>query len=90
MGHTPIAWLKFTKRRERDILDALLERLYERNPEQFTDKQAVFEVFAQGMMTGNLLPIGRLVDSTFGRGTLRRIGELDDDLDAQEEFVKSL
>ncbi len=42
------------------------------------------------MLTGNILPVGRLVDGTFGRGTLRRIGELDHDTQALEEFVESL
>jgi hypothetical protein len=42
------------------------------------------------MMTGDILPVGRLIDRTFGRGTLRQIGELDSDIDKQEKFVKSL
>jgi hypothetical protein len=42
------------------------------------------------MMTGNILPVGRLIERTFGNGTLRRIGELDQDMQAQEEFVNSL
>jgi len=44
----------------------------------------------KGMMTGDILPVGRLVDKTFSKGTLRKIGELDSDIKMQEEFVDSL
>ena len=80
----------FTYQSERKILNTLIDKILERNPEKFQDREEVFEVFAKGMMTGNVLPVGRLIEKTFGNGTLRRIGELDQDMQAQEEFVNSL
>ena len=68
----------------------MIDKILEKNPDKFQDKEEVFEVFAKGMITGNILPVGRLVERTFGKGTLRKIGELDQDLRAQEEFVNSL
>jgi len=56
----------------------------------FTDPEEVFEAFARGMMTGNPLEIGRLVDGTFGKGTFRKIGEMDEDVDEQLKYVESL
>ena len=79
----------FGYRRERDILRQLIQRLFRRNP-QFKDVSEVHDLFRRGMMTGDILPVGRLIDRTFGRGTLRQIGELDSDIDKQEKFVKSL
>lgn len=79
-----------TYTRERKIVNTLIDKIFEKTSRQFGDKEEIFELFAKGMMTGNLLPIGRLVDGTFGKGTLRRIGELDDDIKTQEEFVGSL
>lgn len=80
----------FTYQPERKILNTLIDKILERNSEKFQDREEVFEIFAKGMMTGNILPIGRLIEKTFGNGTLRRIGELDQDMQAQEEFVSSL
>lgn len=81
---------RFTYQPEREVLNTLINKINERNPEQFQDRKEVFEVFAKGMITGNILPIGRLIERTFGAGTLRRIGELDEDVKAQQEFVRSL
>lgn len=81
---------RFAYEEERKTLNTLIDKLFERNSEQFQDREEVFEVFAKGMMTGNILPIGRLIDSTFGKGTLRDIGELDQDAHAQMRFVESL
>lgn len=80
----------FTKERERAILDTLIRKLFERNPDRFEDPDAVFDLFARGMMTGDLMSLGRLIDRTFGEGALRKIGKLDSDIDEQERFVQSL
>lgn len=80
----------FTYRQERRILNVLIDKIFAKNPEKFQDREEVFEVFAKGMMTGSILPIGRLIDKSFGSGTLRRIGELDRDIQEQEKFVNSL
>ncbi len=85
-----ISALKFSYPRQRKILNELIAKLFERNAQKFGSADEVCAVFTKGMMTGNLLSIGRLVDGTFGRGTLRKIGELDEDIKTQEEFVKSL
>jgi len=89
-GITKISIEGFTYQPERKILNTLIDKIFERNPDKFQDREGVFEVFAKGMMTGNILSIGRLVERTFGNGTLRQIGELDQDMQAQEEFVNSL
>jgi hypothetical protein len=75
---------------ERKIFNTLIDKLYEKNTDQISNREAVFNVFAKAMLTGNILPLGRLVDGTFGKGTLRRIGELDHDTQALEAFVDSL
>jgi len=80
----------FTYKPERKILNTLIDKLLERNPDKFQTREEVFEVFAKGMMTGNILPVGRLIEKTFGKGTLRQIGELDQDIKRQGEFVSSL
>lgn len=80
----------FAYRQERKILNTLVDKIFERNPEKFQDREKVFEVFAKGMMTGNILSVGRLIEKTFGNGTFRRIGRLDRNIKIQEDFVNSL
>jgi hypothetical protein len=89
-GITKISIEGFTYQQERKILNALIDKIFERNPEKFQDREDVFEIFSKGMMTGDILPLGRLIERTFGNGTLRSIGELDQNIRAQEEFVNSL
>ena len=80
----------FTYELERKILNILIDKIFEKNSEKFQEREDVFEVFAKSIITGDILPMGRLIDSTFGRGTLRRIGELDQNIQEQENFVNSL
>lgn len=80
----------FTYRQERRSLNTLINKLFTRNQKRFKDRAEVFEVFSQGMMTGNILPIGRLIEETFGNGTLRAIGELDNDIGKQSAFISTL
>lgn len=81
---------RFSYAPERKNFNLLIDKLFERNKEQFSNRDEVFEVFAKGMMTGNLLEIGRLVDRTFDTGVLRHIGELDSDIEEQRKYIKSL
>lgn len=80
----------FTYRRERRILSTLIDKIIKRNPDKFHSREEVFEIFTKGMMTGNILPVGKLIEKTFGKGALRRIGELDINIKAQENFINSL
>ena len=80
----------FSYHQERNMLYALIDKLFERNKERFADNGDVFDVFARAAMTGNILPMGKLIDETFGRGTLRKIGNFDGDKDRQKEFIDSL
>lgn len=81
---------KFTYSEERKIINTLIDKLFEKNKAHFKNREDVFNIFAKGMMTGNILPVGKLIDKTFGSGTFRKIGELDKDIKAQEKFVKQL
>lgn len=89
-SNVKISTESFTYKQERKVLNKLIDKTLERNPDKFQDREEVFEIFAKGMMTGNILPIGKLIEKTFGSGTLRQIGELDQNMRAQEEFVNSL
>lgn len=80
----------FSYKNERIVLEELVEKLYEKNREKFNDPDEIMDLFKEGAMTGNVMKYGRLIDKTFGEGTLRKIGELGSDTNSQEEFIKSL
>lgn len=89
-GSAEIRAGEFTYTDERRVLKKLIAKLRERNPGVFANDREVFDLFAQGVVTGNILPIGRLTDKTFGVGTFRRIGEMDNDVRVQEMFIDAL
>jgi hypothetical protein len=60
---------------ERRKLNNLIEGLLEENKDRFSSREEVFEMFARAVMTGRLLPIARLIEKTFGKGSFRELGE---------------
>lgn len=66
-----------TYRKQRRMLNSLMDKIWNKHHDKFKDQEEVFDVFARSYMTGNLLPIGRLIEDTFGKGTFRNIAELD-------------
>lgn len=68
---------KFVYKEEREILNVLINKIFEKNKDKFKDREEVFEVFAKGLMTGNILPMARLIEATFGRGALKKITKRD-------------
>lgn len=61
--------------RERERLNKLIDELFEKNEGTFKDREGVFDVFARAVMTGRLLPVARLIEKTFGKGSFRELGE---------------
>lgn len=80
----------FVYPQERKMLSILIDKIMERNIGKFTNTEEVFEMFAKGVMTGNILEIGKLIDTSFGAGTFRNIGKKEDSIQAKIDFVKSL
>jgi hypothetical protein len=75
---------------ERAVLSTLIDKLYKANAGRFSHPDEIFDLFAQSIFTGHILDIARLVENTFGKGTFRKLGELDQDVDALKEYVGSL
>ena len=80
----------FGYQRERTVLSSLVDKICSRYPDRYKNKDAVLEIFACGMMTGKLMEIGRLVEGAFGKGTLRSIAEMDDNVERQLSYVEHL
>lgn len=82
----PIVALRAYKA-ERDKFHALIDDLAARHPGEFHDREAVFEMFANAYFTGNLLPLGRVLESAYGKNALRRLME-GEEIWAEEEGLE--
>lgn len=60
---------------ERVRLRGLCKRISHMNREKYPSYADVEEVFIRASITGKLLEAARLVESTFGKGSFRRLGE---------------
>ncbi len=63
--------------RQRELGDFLkyLDIVLERNKDDFVDREEILNMFMNAQVTGNLLPVARLVDGTFGKGAFRKLSE---------------
>ena len=60
---------------ERKNLYKLIDDLFEKNESEFSSKEEIFNLFAMAAMTGKLLPIAKLIEKTYGKGSFRNLGE---------------
>jgi hypothetical protein len=82
-------WETFSYGESMRLLDVLSNKLFEKNQDKFQSESEVKEIFRKSRFTGDLLELGRLIDKTFGKGTFRKIGEINDDKQARK-FIKNL
>lgn len=61
----------------RKVLNFVCDKILEKFPEQFSTQDEVFTLFLKAQFTGRLLEIARLVEITFGEGSFRRLGDME-------------
>lgn len=67
---------------ERQAMWKLFDKIHEKNPDAFPGKspeearEAMFDMVTKASFDGNIMPFGRLMNDTFGRGTFREYGHL--------------
>ncbi len=74
---------------QRKVLNNLIEKLYSKNTDKFENKEEVFDLFAKSVFTGKL-NWGKLVNRTFGKGTFKKLAQVDENVDKLEKFVSNL
>ena len=57
------------------FLNKLVDDLWEGNKDRYETRDDVFKLFLDAHVHGRLLPIGRLIERTFGKGSFRQLGE---------------
>lgn len=63
----------YSYHKQRKEFNEFLDDLYERNKKEFSSREKVFNLFAEGMLTGRILPIARLIEKTYGKGSFREL-----------------
>ncbi len=79
----------FTYQNERLIFNTIIDKLYETNTEKFENREEVFQFFVDVADSESMLPLGRLIEETFGKGAFRRIGR-EEPIGQKLAFVNSL
>lgn len=64
--------------RERELTDLLkyLDIVFDRNKDAFENRDEILDMFMKAQVTGNLLPVARLIDGTFAKGYFRKLSTL--------------
>jgi hypothetical protein len=60
---------------ELDLLDRTVDHIWENNRGTFRSREQVLDLFIRAQVNGDLLPIARLVERTYGKGAFRRLGK---------------
>jgi len=65
----------FAYGKERRVLNKLVDELYQRNKDKFKNKEEVFGLFVKAVFQGKMIELGKLIERTFGKGSLRVLAE---------------
>ena len=64
-----------SRHEEIEILDEIIKEIYMGNRENFESEDDIFNLFAKAVMSGELLPVARLIEKTYGKGSFRKLGQ---------------
>ncbi len=64
---------------QRKVLNFVCTEIYKKFGEQFKSVDDVYKLFLNVNFTGQLLPIARLIEKTFGKGSFRLLGNMGTD-----------
>ena len=70
-------WETISYLQQREVLNYVCAEIQEQFPDQYQNTDDVFKEFLKAYFTGQLLPIARLVEKTFGEGSFRLLGNMD-------------
>lgn len=62
---------------QRNVLNYVCAEIQKQFPDQYASADDVYKTFLNASFTGRLLPLGRLVEKTFGEGNFRLLGNMD-------------
>lgn len=69
---------QFSYSPQRIILENLIHHILKKNKSKFNSSTEVAKIFLKGLFEGRMLPLARLIEDIFGKGSFRRLGEGED------------
>ncbi len=83
-------WETVSYCKTRDVLTYVCTEIQKQFPAQYSRADEVFTEFQTAHFTGQLLPIARLVEATFGAGSFRLLGNMSTDKESAVLHLESL
>lgn len=77
VGKNEKEWERFSYSKQRNVLTFVCNEIQKEFPDEFKTVDDVFTSFLHAHFTGELLPIARFVEKTFGEGSFRILGNMD-------------
>ncbi len=72
------SYATFPYKPQRKALNYIVDALYEGNSEKFKSRDDAMKLFFKAHFDGNIVPIARLIEKAFGKGSFRTIGMMDE------------
>jgi len=70
-------WEMVTYISQREVLNYMFTEIQKQFPSEYQSVDDVYKIFLNAHFTGQLLPLARLVEKTFGEGSFRLLGNMD-------------
>jgi len=83
-------WEKLSYLQPKRALDYVCSEIQKQFPDKYNSPDEVFKEFLKAHFTGQLLPIARLIEKTFGEGSFRILGNMDASRDSGVMHLESL
>lgn len=83
-------WETVSYLRQRDVLNYVCAEIQKQFPDEYHSADDVYKTFLNAHFTGQLLPLARLVEKTFGEGSFRLLGNMDTDKQSGVLHLESL
>lgn len=83
-------WEVFSYPIQREVVNYICREIQQKFPEQYKNADEVFEEFLKAHFTGRLLPIARLIEKTFGKGSFRMLGNMGESRESGVSHLEAL
>lgn len=70
-----VTFMRFPYLAERQELYLLIDDLYQKNQPDFPSRESVFMLFAKATLDGDLRPLVRVIEKTYGQGSFKKLAQ---------------
>ncbi|MEX1063773.1 MAG: hypothetical protein WED06_00350 [Candidatus Paceibacterota bacterium] len=74
-GKTEVRGSIYSYHEARQRFINLIRDFYRKNEQDFSSPEEVFKIFVVAALTGKILPVARLIEKTYSKGSFRKLDE---------------